>query len=120
MKAPKADRRRKSEQSVSQDPGLAPLTELSGDSPEIPREVDALTSRRPDLRGEGRQPATTARLGSQPQLEEETLRWPQWEEVEPSMLRQQVPESLALPQGQLFVLSFPKQIHYLVARATFL
>ena len=102
MKAPKADRRKKTEQSNSQDPGFSPLTELSGDSPDIPQEVDALTSRRQDLRGEVRQASTSGRLGNQPQLGVEDLRWPQWEEIEPNDLRQQVPESLVPPQGCLF------------------
>ena len=97
MMAPRSVRKKTSDQSVTQDPGKAPLTELSGNSPEIPREVDALLSRRQDLR---------VNSGSQPQLGEETLRWPQYEEVEPSMLRQQVPESLAPPKGASLFLTF--------------
>ena len=106
MKAPKANRKNSQDQSDTQDPGISPLTELSGNTPEIPHEVDALISRRQDLRGDSRQAGPSARLESQPQLGKETLRWPQWEEVEPSMLRQQVPESLAPPRGAIPISTF--------------
>ena len=91
MKAPRSQQGNVDQESSGQIPDPAPLSTLT------PKNVSKPSQPAPEAQASVQDAAGSRSKAGKGQS---TLRWPQWEEVEPNMLRQQVPPSLFAATGE--------------------